>query len=449
MYSATVGYHDGTVFPLWETLKVNFPANAIQIDMELATELAFSEHQDLREKSCSITARLAEKWPQFAPDQLSQLKKVIHDASCNATNYDLSEELFRWTEVALVISRTSAERVVCKRIMSLAKLRLGDFAMALQLATEALNEEMSKKSLFACFRVLVSCDDASSSATSVEETLVRLIECDDFDIYDMVAFGREAHQAKNHASVLQVCETLAKLLSERICATNELPQLEVGVLYQNMAQLNNRCCESLSTGHDLNLADLNLLAVPAQTLHLSSLRTLNLRHNNLTSLPVDFVECFPLLEVLNVAQNHLSHLPPDLGSLQKLRKLFVQSNQLRSLPLSLTGCTKLDQLFAQHNHLQDIPDEFALLSSLQILSVAHNQLTTLPKGLSALVKLEVVDLSGNAALTDVPENLRRLHDRHAVLHSKYVLLLFHQAARRAVSQSLKTQARDMAMHVSK
>ncbi|RLN73991.1 hypothetical protein DYB28_011631, partial [Aphanomyces astaci] len=188
-------------------------------------------------------------------------------------------------------------------------------------------------------------------------------------------------------------------------------------------------CESLSTGHDLNLADLNLLAVPAQTLHLSSLRTLNLRHNNLTSLPVDFVECFPLLEVLNVAQNHLSHLPPDLGSLQKLRKLFVQSNQLRSLPLSLTGCTKLDQLFAQHNHLQDIPDEFALLSSLQILSVAHNQLTTLPKGLSALVKLEVVDLSGNAALTDVPENLRRLHDRHAVLHSKYVLLLFHQAAR--------------------
>ncbi|RHY11440.1 hypothetical protein DYB36_006232 [Aphanomyces astaci] len=127
--------------------------------------------------------------------------------------------------------------------MSLAKLRLGDFAMALQLATEALNEEMSKKSLFACFRVLVSCDDASSSVTSVEETLVRLIECDDFDIYDMVAFGREAHQAKNHASVLQVCETLAKLLSERICATNELPQLEVGVLYQNMAQLNNSLCE--------------------------------------------------------------------------------------------------------------------------------------------------------------------------------------------------------------
>ncbi|ETV69893.1 hypothetical protein H257_14493 [Aphanomyces astaci] len=243
MYSATVGYHDGTVFPLWETLKVNFPANAIQIDMELATELAFSEHQHLREKSCSITARLAEQWPQFAPDQLSQLKKVIHDASCNATNYDLSEELFRWTEVALVISRTPAERVVCKRIMSLAKLRLGDFAMALQLATEALNEEMSKKSIFACFRVLVSCDDASSSATSVEETLVRLIECDDFDIYDMVAFGREAHQAKNHASVLQVCETLAKLLSERICATNELPQLEVGVLYQNMAQLNNSLCE--------------------------------------------------------------------------------------------------------------------------------------------------------------------------------------------------------------
>ncbi|KAF0707272.1 hypothetical protein AaE_013686 [Aphanomyces astaci] len=243
MYSATVGYHDGTVFPLWETLKVNFPANAIQIDMELATELAFSEHQDLREKSCSITARLAEQWSQFAPDQLSQLKKVIHDASCNATNYDLSEELFRWTEVALVISRTSAERVVCKRIMSLAKLRLGDFAMALQLATEALNEEMSKKSLFACFRVLVSCDDASSSAISVEETLVQLIECDDFDIYDMVAFGREAHQAKNHASVLQVCETLAKLLSERICATNELPQLEVGVLYQNMAQLNNSLCE--------------------------------------------------------------------------------------------------------------------------------------------------------------------------------------------------------------
>ncbi|RHY33285.1 hypothetical protein DYB32_001752 [Aphanomyces invadans] len=185
-------------------------------------------------------------------------------------------------------------------------------------------------------------------------------------------------------------------------------------------------CENITAGHELNLADLHLTTVPSQILNMSSLRVMNLRNNNLASLPIEFVECFPLLEVVNLAQNHLTHLPPDMGSLQKLRKLFAQSNQLRSLPLSLTGCTKLVELFVQHNRIQDIPDEFALLSSLQVLSIAHNELKTLPKGLHALVKLKVVDLSGNPDLTDVPENIRRLHDRHAVLHSKYLTSSVYQ-----------------------
>ncbi|KAF0685059.1 Aste57867_22987 [Aphanomyces stellatus] len=663
MYSHAVGFEDATTIPLWETLKLNFPPHSIEIELDLAGELAFSKTKRLRQDSCVLIANVARRVAQLSPEQMSRLKKIIHDSSCNASNYDHHEELFCWTEVALLISNSTSERATCRRMMSSAKLKLGENDIALQFALDALKEEPSKKSLFAYFRVLVA--DGSSTPESLESIIVQLIGCDDFDVYDLVAFGKEAHQYNNQAMVLQVCETLGRLLSERILATSEMPQLPIGVLFQNMAQLNNsqvgvaeevsiekfmnilsdmlevtekmdpihvdtsfgppevmewfygvchnigvntqnwkcfteaakiavqtkrlfpsratkihdregKCmlaaiclrmkaldtlssnelkevasiievhdnpphqeqpdvqdylatslfmikiklndfwgkhfiedytkkmdresmkfrklgdyvfvaskttnteqkqtiqhmldlreekefspedgvpkriekCENLTAGQELNLADLHLSVLPSQIMRMSTLRTLNLRNNCLISLPVDFVESFPLLETLNLAQNQLTHLPPDIGGLQKLKKCFIQDNHLKSLPMSLMSCNKLEELFAQHNTICEIPEEFALLSSLQSLSVADNELKTLPKALNSLVKLKLVDLSGNA-LTEVPEHLRRLHDRHAVLHSRQKrreLITRALKIKSAVKQSLKNHAREVSLALSK
>ncbi|KAG9403868.1 hypothetical protein AC1031_005362 [Aphanomyces cochlioides] len=163
----------------------------------------------------------------------------------------------------------------------------------------------------------------------------------------------------------------------------------------------------------------------------------------LTKCRVEMVDCFPHLKVLNVAQNQLTHLPPDIGGLQKLKKLFAQNNQLRSLPMSLMSCSKLEELFVQFNSIREIPNEFSHLSLLHSLSLAHNEIKSLPNALNSLANLKLVDLTGNP-LTDVPEQLRRLHDRHAVLHSRQKrreLITRALKVKNAVKQALKTQAR--------
>jgi Leucine-rich repeat (LRR) protein len=137
---------------------------------------------------------------------------------------------------------------------------------------------------------------------------------------------------------------------------------------------------------------------------------------------VDFVETLPLLEMLNLSQNELLYLPPDMGGLAKLKKLYAQQNKLKSL---LMHCVHMEELFVQHNHIREIPPELAHMTNLSCLSLAHNELESVPQAFHALLKLTLVDLSGNhfKSFMDVPEHLRRLHERHAVLHSRFVLMI--------------------------
>jgi len=206
-------------------------------------------------------------------------------------------------------------------------------------------------------------------------------------------------------------------------------------------------CMQLTNGLELNLSDLNLSAIPADVMKMSSLRLLNLRNNQFARLPIDFVDCFPKLETLNLAQNSIQHLPPDIGGLQKLKKLYVQGNQLKSLPMSMATLIRLEELFVQHNHIHEIPSEFSSIKTLTSLSLAHNDLTSLPAELEALKMLKLVDLSGNT-IVNVPEHLRRLHNKHAVLHSREKrreLIKRALKVKNGVAVSLKLHARKIAI----
>ncbi|KAF0732885.1 hypothetical protein Ae201684_010209 [Aphanomyces euteiches] len=222
MYCQAVGYDNKTAIQLVEALKLNFPEHTVDIDLDLATELSFAESKHLREKSCEIIAITAQLYKSFSCDQISRVKKIIQDASYNASNYEHYEELYHWTEVALSMSESSSEKAICQRMMSNAKLRLGDIEVAHELALQAIQQEPSKKSLYAYFRVLVN--DSSHPLEAQENVIVQLIACDDFDVYDLLAFGKEAHLA-------------TRLLFERVLTSNECPQLPMGLLYQNIAQL--------------------------------------------------------------------------------------------------------------------------------------------------------------------------------------------------------------------
>ncbi|OQR92204.1 hypothetical protein THRCLA_08763, partial [Thraustotheca clavata] len=257
--------------------------------------------------------------------------------------------------------------------------------------------------------------------------------------------NHQAIQAKN--LMLLALNTLdqakSKLKMSSISTPNNAKELSHD---EELDQRLSKCIK-LTQGHDLNLVDLSLTNVPNNVMELSHLTKLNLRNNQLEHLPMDMVESLPHLEILNLAQNQLSTLPPNIGSLQKLSHLFAQSNRLLSLPISLMNCTKLRELYVQHNAIRELPDEYVHLTNLDVLSIAHNDIKSLSKAFNALSNLKVVDLSGNP-LNEVPELLRRLHEKNLVLHSREKrreLITRAIKVKNSVADSLKKQAREVAL----
>jgi len=110
-------------------------------------------------------------------------------------------------------------------------------------------------------------------------------------------------------------------------------------------------------------------------------------------------------------------LPPELGKLDYLNKLFLLNNKLkRSIPAELGYLTKLNFCNLENNQLTgSIPPEVGSLTNLVYLSLSNNQLDgNIPLELYNLTKLENLWLSENE-LTDsiLPEikklkNLKRL-----------------------------------------
>jgi hypothetical protein len=83
-----MGY-EATTLKLICGLKQCFPQHALEIDLNIAGELIFSEDKELRLQAITIVDGALQQ--QVTPEQESRLKKIIHDASCNSSNYEHHE----------------------------------------------------------------------------------------------------------------------------------------------------------------------------------------------------------------------------------------------------------------------------------------------------------------------------------------------------------------------
>jgi len=151
--------------------------------------------------------------------------------------------------------------------------------------------------------------------------------------------------------------------------------------------------------------------------------------DNLTEFPVEIFDLADSLEVLDLSNNKLSHLPADFGRLQHLRILFLSNNQFDHLPEVLAECPKLEMigfkanqiktvsenalpidtrwLILTDNKIEKLPDSMGLLSRLQKLALAGNQLTELPSSMANCRSLELARLSANK-LSALPDWLFQL-----------------------------------------
>jgi len=152
----------------------------------------------------------------------------------------------------------------------------------------------------------------------------------------------------------------------------------------------------------LYAAEIGLESVPAWVGELTRLRTLDLGHNLLSSLPS--LARLQALEILYVHDNRLGVLPSWIVELGALTYLNAAENGLELVP-PLDGLARLVELRLMYNSLTDVGP---LPASLRELHLRGNVLSTVPESVRGLGELRVLDLRANRLAGALPAWLAEL-----------------------------------------
>lgn len=178
---------------------------------------------------------------------------------------------------------------------------------------------------------------------------------------------------------------------------------------------------------------LRSLDVPSEG-HLAPLEVVDVSNNALEHLPRSIGQ-LKRLKVLNVDQNRLRELPEELGALANLTELRAASNQLRKLHNSTVRWQRLDRLELFSNRLKALPSTwfdgrtpappivhlqlqkncfeelpvsfFQSLASLASLDMTENRLRFIPASIASATRLESLYIGGNA-LMELPAHIGQL-----------------------------------------
>ncbi|CAH0553283.1 unnamed protein product [Brassicogethes aeneus] len=140
----------------------------------------------------------------------------------------------------------------------------------------------------------------------------------------------------------------------------------------------NNCKEAKET-NTLNLSNCTLKQVPDAVYHLLrnvEIKTCDFSENVLSKITPKFVLNFSSLMTLNLSYNQLSSLPEECIDFKFLETLNISHNSFISLPNCVHKIPKLIQLDASNNHIVDV-DIKALkeASSLEAVDLTKNSIS--------------------------------------------------------------------------
>jgi len=152
----------------------------------------------------------------------------------------------------------------------------------------------------------------------------------------------------------------------------------------------------------LDLTKKGLSVLPPEIGKLTNLTKLYLGGNQLSALPPEIGKLTNLTK-LDLRGNHLSALPPEIGKLTNLAMLDLRGNHLSALPPEIGKLTNLAMLDLRGNHLSALPPEIGKLTNLAMLDLRENHLSALPPEIGKLTNLTKLYLGGNQLPTLPPE----------------------------------------------
>lgn len=101
------------------------------------------------------------------------------------------------------------------------------------------------------------------------------------------------------------------------------------------------------------------------------------------------------LRTLQLGENEIDSLPPELGRMRSLHHLNIEGNKLSKLPESFFNLRGLDFLNLDGNQLASIPDKISQLKRLRFLAMDNNQLAAMPKSIVTLRELDHISIDFN------------------------------------------------------
>ena len=151
---------------------------------------------------------------------------------------------------------------------------------------------------------------------------------------------------------------------------------------------------------ELNLSGKGIESLPPEIGKLTKLTRLYMGGNRITSLPPQ-VGQLTNLAMLKLEGNGITSLPAELCELTKLKRLDLRNNGLRSLTAEVSQLANLTRLNLEGNGINSLPPELCEMAKLTRLDLRSNGLTSLPTEIANLENLTTLDLSENQ-LTSLP-----------------------------------------------
>ena len=143
----------------------------------------------------------------------------------------------------------------------------------------------------------------------------------------------------------------------------------------------------------LNLENNDISYISPQIGKLVNLEILNLRGNRISSIPEELYNLTNLLK-LDLSLNDITFISPKISNLIKLTELNLAANVLKYYPIEIYNLPKLITLNLRANFITLVPNPNKFVNLIE-LNLSNNKISKLPKNFNLFNKLKFLNLSFN------------------------------------------------------